>query len=372
MSYISNTLGQYAYRFDFTNCQISDIYAAIESTFSTSGWEVYDSSAGTNTDGIINTCVSGTMTINSSKVYRSLCKDNISYKYVRFSIATSLSMGSVGNRTYYTLFLTPMESWDSTTKIATNPATAILQTSMSVPYSTTYGYDSSINIQQLRNNYQCQLFLFISPRWLATCTKDLETNQFNDFQVGVYSKGNYGIHGCFEVNNPISVAGFPNFIYVNTAYMQNSWCRYNLQAYAGNSCSLGKSPRMLVDGGGTNGTVFYSTLLGSSFVPLGNSISGVNSNIRLSSFMPITPNPYTSEDWALAINAYESNNQKIAPLGEVYGLKVFTNRSAFGTIAQVKCNSDFQYVSNGTNLNHFVIVQFENYQFSSRTCIPIG
>lgn len=254
-------------------------------------------------------------------VYRAKNKDDETYKYVKFEYSDVL------------LTISAYETWD-----------AISHTGTGVAGYSRPGDNATINLNDRGNVY-----IFISPRWLAVCIKQFSSSV-------ILTAGTSGVLGVFETarDNPDDTVenGLPPFILLNTAI-------------AGDS-SVASLPTLMLPRskqGADNQPGEFSTVFGrTSTSPI----------YRLNQVTPNVPNAFSAKDWAITPYVHGPANEI---RGRVFGLKLFTlNKLFFMDKVAVKTDLDFMYdIEAEADTDHYVIPggYLSNGQYIVRFLLPV-
>lgn len=269
------------------------------------GWELFDADAGANV-----------------RVYRAKNKDDETYKYLHMDYTDGT-----------TLKLTAYETWSVANHTGTNPAT----------YAAV-GDNAAINLNDRGNVY-----LFISPRWLAVCIKQFSSSV-------ILTAGTSGVIGIFETarDNPDDTVqnGLPPFVLLNTAIAGDS------TNTALRTCLLVRTKAGSSNQPGELSTVFGRTTSSPAF--------------RLSQFTPNVPNAFSGKDWAITPYVHGPSNEI---RGRIFGLKLFTlNKLFFMDKVAVKTDLDFMYDAEAAeDTDHYVIPggYQANGQYNVRFLLPV-
>jgi hypothetical protein len=241
------------------------------------------------------------------RVFRNLCSDGVTYKYIVFAFSGSWSIQ---------LYL--YSAWNNSTHAGTNPAWGTANT----PYA-----DTGISNVTVSSN----LYLVIAPRFIA---------------IGVTSSTN-GAASCafvteFANDNPLDtpVAGkVPAFL---------SW---NPIASTGSSSVGGVTMDM-------NGVTGQSAFNNSAGIVASNGIFGPTTSMGFyMNFQYANKNPIASDGVF-----YNSLNTEAAQLrGRIYGLKILPKYfGTFGSVVSLKVDSNGFLDPNGTPTDHLI---FSGYAF---------
>lgn len=310
MSVTSTPIGTNSFQLDYTSgttqAQIRD---AVEAAVTANGWEVFDSAAVASGMGVCYTAQNA---------------DGASQKYVVIDYT--------GNAILIKLY----ESWNATNHTGTNLTT---------------GSDQTIYGGKYVTNAPGQIFVFVSPRWLAMVTRDPATGQLNN------NSSWQGLFGAFEIarDNPEdnAAAGYPPVLWLNSHFLFLN----PTAPSALSSCAF--MPRTRSGAVGTAALVEFSTLLGKT--------RSAN-NVKMQAFVPTSTNLWNSKDWSLTLYAHEPSQ---VVRGRVYGLKAFTyNKNLFMDKASVSVDSDYFFNSSGDPTDHFVCISGAYGSAAGRVLIP--
>lgn len=286
MSIVNTPMGENSFQFDYsTGTTVSEIITALNAEILNHGWELHDAAAGTN-----------------QRCYRAKNKDDVTYKYVVLDLSVANSIK-----------LVVYENWNGTTHTGTNKANLS---------------DSASKSGAITSVQPGQIFLFISPRWLAMVTR----NPFNG-NINAEKSGE-GIFGCFEFTRDNSkdtgASGLPCFLFMNTCDM-----------YYNNGCAW--SPRFKNGYVTTNAKLELSTILGKTR----------DTVFKFGDFIPKTKNTWNNKDWALTLYVHEP---QFVMRGRIFGLKV-TTQAAYMILDRIisKCDADFMYDEYGDDTEHHIV-----------------
>ena len=268
------------------------------------GWELYDAEAGLNV-----------------RVYRAKNKDDETYKYLHMDFTDGTA-----------LKLTAYENWNPMAHTGTNSA----------------GYADAAENATINLNDRGNVYLFISPRWLALCIKQFSSSV-------ILTANTSGVVGIFETARDIpddtAENGLPPFILMNTAIAGDS----NLTTLA--TYLLVRTKQGSTNQPGELSTVFGKTTTTPAY--------------RLNQFTPNVPNAFSAKDWAITPYVHGQMNEI---RGRIFGLKIFTlNKLFFMDKVAVKCDQDFMYDAEADeDTDHYVIPAGyqDNGQYNVRMLIP--
>ncbi len=310
MSVTTTQIGTNSFQLDYTTGTTqSEIKAAVEAAVTAGGWTVFDAAA-----------IAGGMGV----CYSAPNADGASTKYV----VIDYTGGNIVIKLY--------ETWNATAHTGTNLATGSDVTAYGGKYVT---------------NAPGQIFVYVSPRWLAMVTRDPATGQLNSNTAW------QGVFGAFEVarDNPedTAVAGYPPVIWLNSHFLF-----LNPTAPSALSCCAFMS-RTRSGAVGVAALVELGTLLGKPRSA---------STIKTQAFVPTSTNLWNNKDWSLTLYASEPGG---VVRGRVYGLKAFTyNKNLFMDKAAVNCDGDYFFNSSGSAADHFVIISGTYGSAAGRVLIP--
>ena len=274
----------------------------------TTGWEEYDSE-------------DNGMSANQGAVFRSLCADGLTYKYLHTLDPTAYSY----------VYAHVYESWNNVTHVGVNQ---------------TYGSNrTGLLFNANRSNFY--LHVFISPRWFAYCGEDPTQTVLNG------AGGNQGIYGCFEIarDNPGNVvaSGELPYAYFHTANMTNESATATTTYGMLCKSRVGSS-------NGQNAQTHCTYLFGG--------LRGQFQDWKGSRNAPTAPDPFTGEHWALDIYHHVGIPTGAADFeGRVYGLKMTTRDPSlqFLDIMSVDVDADnFTDPVTGTPVDHYVLISSTN------------
>lgn len=269
------------------------------------GWELFDAEAGQNV-----------------RVYRAKNKDDETYKYLHMDYTDGT-----------TLKLTAYENWDAQAHTGTNAA----------------GYNAVSDNAAINLNDRGNVYLFISPRWLAVCIKQFSSSV-------ILTSGTSGVIGVFETarDNPDDTVenGLPPFILMNTAIAGDS------TSTSLRTCLLTRSKQGNGNQPGELSTVFGRTTTSPAY--------------RLNQFTPNVPNAFSAKDWAITPYVHGPMNEI---RGRIFGLKLFTlNKLYFMDKVAVKTDLDFMYDAEAEeDTDHYVIPAGyqSNGNYNVRVLLPV-
>lgn len=269
------------------------------------GWELWDAEASA-----------------SARVYRSQNKDGTTYKFAHLDYTDGT-----------TLKITAYEAWDKVAHTGTNPAV----------YAAVAD-NAAINLADRGNVY-----LFISPRWLAVCIKQFSSSV-------ILTAGTSGVIGVFETarDNPDDTveAGLPPFILMNTAIAADS------ASTTLRTCLLVRTKAGNGNQPGELSTVFGRTTTSPAY--------------RLNQFTPNVQNAFSNKDWAITPYVHGPANEI---RGRIFGLKLFTrDKLYFMDKVAVKTDADFMYDAQAAeDTDHYVIPggYQANGQYNVRFLLPV-
>lgn len=188
------------------------------------------------------------ITANQDAVYKALCKNGSSYKYIRFIIDSS----GIKVRVY--------EAWNASTHVGTNEC--------SYPESPTSVYQAiSLNGGASIGGV---VYLFATNRYFAVNAK-LSNNLYGTAN-GTYGNG---IIGCFElsVDDSRSSTASANFLYINSKYLRspinmgNCFSQYPLTGAVGEDAGFVKMGYVL---GGSSSSILDLKTASELSVPFGH------------------------------------------------------------------------------------------------------
>lgn len=266
---------------------VTDEITKVDGGNSVHGWELHDTAAGTN-----------------AVCYKALNKDGDTYKYAVLDYGTGT-----------TLNITGYESWNETSHTGTNPA----------------GYTLPAQFADIKLTDRGNIYLFISPRWLALCAKQFSSPV-------ILNTVSSGVIGIFETarDNPDDtvVAGYPPFVMLNTTVAADN------TSTTLPTCLL---PKTMSGNGNQPGEL--STIFGKTTM---------NPSYRLTAFTPNVANVFSSKDWAITPYVHGPGNEI---KGRIFGLKIYTkNKLHFMDKVAVKCDSDFMYDAEALDdTDHYII-----------------
>lgn len=240
------------------------------------------------------------------RVFRNLCSDGVTYKYIVFAFSGGASLQ---------LYL--YSAWNNSTHTGTNPAYANINN----PFA-----DTSIPGVIISSN----LYLVIASRFIAVGVSSSSSGQ-----------SGYAFVAEFANDNPLDtpVAGkVPAFLSCSPV------------ACGGATSSVGG---VTMDMNGMTG----STAFTSAGIVASNGVFGPNGNFIFYMNVQSAKNPIASDGVF-----YNSLNTAAAQLrGRIYGLKILPNYfGTFGSVVSLKVDSNGFLDPNGTPTDHLI---FSNYAF---------
>lgn len=258
----------------------ANILTALDSAIVNNGWEQHD---------VYNN--------GTQRVYRSLCKDGVTFKYF------GMFFDPIGGRISTTCY----ESWNKTTHVGTNEVAT---------YNRTGQMHYTLNA--------CDIIVMISPRWLVLQT-------FIRNNPGPWA----GVFECSrEAAEDTPAAGFPPFMWITSV----------LAATSGNN-KYASFPRSRANGTGVAATADgWQT----QYIRLGAQ-TALNGQHLV---------PMTTYAWDTSKKIVQSMRPTFGSTelhGKVFGLKAVSNIGAPYSKVSLPIDSDYQFSVNGTPTEHWVL-----------------
>lgn len=281
MTITTTSLGSYSTQITLSNeTNSTAMITALDAAIIAGGWSQYD---------VFNN--------GTQRIYRSLNKDAVTYKYISFFIDIAT----------WKISTSSFESWNATTHVGTNEVASFSRQGAG-------GYSL----------YGSDIVLMVSNRWCIIQT----------FVRGQVSQWSGVIEVQREAAEDTAAAGYPCFVWV---------CSSNILSSAASAYQMASFPRSRANGTGASAV---ATSLQTPYTRLG--ANGTSDTLNNYIVYPYDTSKRIAQSLRPAIGLSEVH-------GRMFGLKATYNIAAPYSRINVNVDSDFNYSGTGTATEHWVL-----------------